>query len=262
MLRVLDPPAARRGRRMSGKCRLVKIEHFAVGPIADRMDAELHVVRRRRFRPSLAPNRATPFATQRLAGMSEYGSSSHAPCDPSAPSSVFLIARTVKKPSPCADDASLRQLLSESGIVVANHDPQAQAQLASLGQFAKPSDDRQRRTGVLKRRDAIFQALFRRQVDRTIDDCQPCCEPSLRGRARRALGPFRAARRWLRPDVATICAAGRVRRLCRDASQLHRQSHWQSPCARWRASASTGCRGVASLSERWTGSPSTFGYGG
>ena len=33
-----------------------------------------------------------------LVGRSAYGSSSHAPCGPSAPSIDFLIARTVRKP--------------------------------------------------------------------------------------------------------------------------------------------------------------------
>ena len=97
VLRVFDAPAQILLVGVGLECRFVDVQRFPVGAIADGMHAELVAVVLERERGGLRNARRLSVVLRPvLSGLSLYGSSSHAPRDPSAPSIDRLIARTVR----------------------------------------------------------------------------------------------------------------------------------------------------------------------
>ena len=100
MLRVLHaPPQITPGSRVGLERLLEDVERLAIGAIADGVHAQLIVVLQ--GEPCGRGNHVDGVVfSPVLSGLSGYGSRSHAPRDPNAPSMECLIARTVRCPLP------------------------------------------------------------------------------------------------------------------------------------------------------------------
>ena len=97
MLRMLDAPAEACLFGMFFEDGFKDVQHFAIGAIADGVDAKLIAVRDGKLGGFADIGGVFGGETRgRLRGRSEYGSSIQAPREPSAPSIMRLMARTVK----------------------------------------------------------------------------------------------------------------------------------------------------------------------
>ena len=95
MLRVLDAPADVLLIRIGDEDPLEQIQRLPVRTVANCVHAQLEIVLDGELR-GLFDVRDWRRVQAGAVGLSAYGSSIHAPRDPSAPSICFLIARTVR----------------------------------------------------------------------------------------------------------------------------------------------------------------------
>ena len=194
-----------------------------------------------------------------------YGSSSHAPREPRAPSICALIARTVSRLSPYPTTrARSRPATSAPLSSDPHHLPQADADPVLVDHPLEALDDLERCPGILETRDAFGNHLL---------------DPPVRGRAWRGLPPplpSAAARRRLDAPAQPPSRAGVPSDFHERPSRSRRRPDWpwsgrcpESSIAfaltndAWPLAcvSTTGLTGDTVSSDSWTGNPSTFGVG-
>ena len=241
--------------------RFVDVEHLAVGAVADRVDGELHAVRRRRsapsprtlatgvvFRPVLPACRCTARAARRHASRARRRS-------------VTLMAATVRclsavpttlpRPGACAR----RSLLSRT--ITHRRMPSS----PSLATCFSSVDGGEARAGVLERRHALRERFLRGQLDRAAGvggalfrrPRRAARRPArCRSRSRRGLAQHAD---WPAGASLSISPPGGIAGLRGDAGRLHRLRVRRSPRGRWRARAAPGCSATPGSAPRGSGSP-------
>ena len=206
---------------------LVDVQHLAIGAVADGVHAQLHAGVDRDLRGRPRCSRAERVVRPVLAGESAYGSSIHAPREPSAPSAVTLIAAIVRCLSPRPTALYRASFAREVARCCRAPSPTGGCRAAVGGRLLVDVDGREVRAGVLKAGDALFES-------------SPAPRARSAGARRRAAPPASSSRATPRARGSTMpgggfaqhadrppgcvlenLAARRIRRLRGHARRLH-----------------------------------------
>ena len=128
--------STRQRRSLPSRCSLnvssKMFEHFAVGAVADRVDAQLIAVLDARASARLADVGDRSSCSGRCSpGLSAYGSSSHAPREPSAPSIGVLDRAHRQHVVAVADVRYCARFAASASLLIAQHHPQPDVILPS-----------------------------------------------------------------------------------------------------------------------------------